>query len=212
MPISAIALLSIECLAQRSPRRFDHALCGLQRGLISIEASMEDIGHAETIIRVLMAVLAGACLGWERESAHKPAGLRTHVLVTLGAAATVIASLKLHHELVVAGDLGGSDPMKAIAGIVGGVGFLGAGSIIRDHTGVRGLTTAATIWLAAAIGVACGLGYYLLAAACVITALTTLVLLGSFEQHVLGTFGIRADSDDPNATTSPKEPPPSSSQ
>ena len=173
---------------------------------------MEDIGHAETIIRVLVAVLAGACLGWERESVHKPAGLRTHILVTLGAAATVLASLKLHHELVVAGDPGGSDLMKAIAGIVGGVGFLGAGSIIRDNTGVRGLTTAATIWLAAAIGITCGLGYYVLAAACVTTALATLVLLGSFEQHVLGTFGSRADSDDLNVATPPKEPPHNSSR
>ena len=165
---------------------------------------MDDIGHAETVIRVLVAVLAGACLGWERESAHKPAGLRTHILVTLGAAATVLASLKLQHELVVAGNPGGSDPIKAIAGIVGGVGFLGAGSIIRDNTGVRGLTTAATIWLAAAIGVACGLGYYLLAAACIITALTTLVLLGLFEQHVLGTFGVRADDE---TASIPKKPP-----
>ena len=156
---------------------------------------MEAIGDGETVIRVLAAVAAGACLGWERESSHKPAGLRTHMLVTLGAAATVVAALKLHHELAVAGDTGGSDLMKAIAGIVGGVGFLGAGSIIRDSTGVRGLTTAATIWLSAAIGMACGLGYYVLAAACVFIALGTLVLLGLFERHVLGTFGLRKERE-----------------
>jgi len=154
---------------------------------------MEDIGTGETILRVLVAVLAGACLGWERESSHKPAGLRTHMLVTLGAAATVLAALKLHHQLVVAANEGGSDLMKVIAGIVGGVGFLGAGSIIRDNTGIRGLTTAATIWLAAAIGVACGLGYYTLAGTCVITALGTLIFLGLIEQHILGTYGVRKE-------------------
>jgi putative Mg2+ transporter-C (MgtC) family protein len=154
---------------------------------------MQELGDGETVIRVLAAVAAGACLGWERESSHKPAGLRTHILVTLGAAATVVAALKLHHELAIAGDTGGADLMKAIAGIVGGVGFLGAGSIIRDSTGVRGLTTAATIWLSAAIGMACGLGYYVLAAACVFIALGTLVLLGLLERHVLRTFGLRSE-------------------
>jgi len=157
---------------------------------------MDDIGNGETVLRVLVAVAAGACLGWERESSHKPAGLRTHMLVTLGAAATIVAALKLHHELSVAGDTGGSDLMKAIAGIVGGVGFLGAGSIIRDSTGVRGLTTAATIWLSAAIGVACGLGYYMLAGTCVFAALGTLILLGLLEQRVLGTFGIRKEPEE----------------
>jgi putative Mg2+ transporter-C (MgtC) family protein len=162
---------------------------------------MADISDGETVLRVLAAVAAGACLGWERESSRKPAGLRTHILVTLGAAATVVAALKLHYELAMAGDTGGSDLMKAIAGIVGGVGFLGAGSIIRDSTGVRGLTTAATIWLSAAIGVACGLGYYTLAVTCVSIALGTLVLLGVLERRIMGTFGLRkepetADEDD----------------
>jgi putative Mg2+ transporter-C (MgtC) family protein len=156
---------------------------------------MSDIGDGETVLRVLAAVAAGACLGWERESSHKPAGLRTHILVTLGSAATVVAALKLHYELTVAGDTGGSDLMKAIAGIVGGVGFLGAGAIMRDSTGVRGLTTAATIWLSAAIGVACGLGYYTLAVACVVIALATLVLLGLLERHVTGTFGLRKEPE-----------------
>ena len=155
---------------------------------------MTEIGDGESVLRVLAAVAAGACLGWERESSHKPAGLRTHMLVTLGAAAIVVAALKLHNELTAACDAGGSDVMKAIAGIVGGVGFLGAGSIIRDSTGVRGLTTAATIWLSAAIGMACGLGYYVLAATCVFIALGTLVLLGLVERH-LGTFGIRKEPE-----------------
>jgi putative Mg2+ transporter-C (MgtC) family protein len=158
--------------------------------------AMAEIGDGETVLRVLAAVAAGGCLGWERESSHKPAGLRTHVLVTLGAAATVLAALKLHHQLIVAGELGSTDLMKAIAGIVGGVGFLGAGSIIRDRGGVRGLTTAATIWISAAIGVACGLGYYTLAATCVFVALATLVLLGLLERQVLGTFGLRKEPEE----------------
>jgi putative Mg2+ transporter-C (MgtC) family protein len=167
--------------------------------LLSFDAdAMDDIGTTETVIRVLAAIIAGACIGWERESSRKPAGLRTHMLVSLGAAATILASLELHHELIAHGNAGSSDLMKAIAGIIGGVGFLGAGSIIRDSTGVRGLTTAATIWLSAAIGVASGLGYYTLAVTCVIAALTILILLGLLEQHVLRTFGIRKESEEPD--------------
>jgi len=159
---------------------------------------MVEIGDGETILRVLAAVAAGACLGWERESSHKPAGLRTHVLVTLGAAAAVLTALKLHHQLTVVGEGTSSDLMKVIAGIIGGVGFLGAGSILRDSTGVRGLTTAATIWLSAAMGVACGLGHFKLAATCVVIALSTLVLLGLLERHLLGTFGLRKEPEKPD--------------
>jgi putative Mg2+ transporter-C (MgtC) family protein len=133
-------------------------------------------------VRLAAAVAAGAVLGWERESQQKPAGLRTHMLVTLGAAGFVLAGIQLHEELVGKGQAGNSDLMKVIGGIVGGVGFLGAGSIIRAGGNVHGLTTAATIWLAAAIGVVCGLGLYVQAITMVGLALAILFMLGVIER------------------------------
>ena len=133
-------------------------------------------------IRLAAAVAAGAALGWERESQQKPAGLRTHMLVTLGAAGFVLAGIQLHEELITKGQAGNSDLMKVIGGIVGGIGFLGAGSIIRAGGAIHGLTTAATIWLAAAIGVACGLGFYVQSVAMVALALVILFVVGVIER------------------------------
>ena len=136
----------------------------------------------DVFLRLLLAVLAGAVLGWERESQHKPAGLRTHMLVTLGSAAFIVASLQFQSRLNEKNPAAAADLLKVVEGIVGGVGFLGAGSIIQSGGDVKGLTTAATIWLSAAIGVACGLGYYLVAALCVGLALGILLMLGLLER------------------------------
>lgn len=117
-----------------------------------------------------LAVLFGAAIGLEREISGKSAGLRTNMLICLGAAVFTIISRNL---------TGGapSDSISRIAAqVVTGVGFLGAGAIIQDRGGVHGLTTAATIWLVASIGMACGAAFYSLAA--VSTAAAMLVLLG----------------------------------
>jgi putative Mg2+ transporter-C (MgtC) family protein len=170
---------------------------------------MAPISETEVAMRLVAALLAGGILGWERESHRKPAGLRTHMLVALGAAAFILAALRLHQDLVVAGQASATDLLKVIAGIVGGVGFLGAGSIMRAGGEVRGLTTAATIWLAASIGLACGLGYYLLAAACVLLALAVLLALGLIEQRWHFPFSRTtepSESDGPNPETTPYEP------
>jgi putative Mg2+ transporter-C (MgtC) family protein len=138
------------------------------------------MGLQELVVRLLLAVVAGAILGWEREWRQKPAGLKTHILVTLGSAAFVLAALRFFEEL---GDRQtGADMMKVIGGVVGGVGFLGAGSIMRTGGNVHGLTTAATIWLAAAIGVAVGFGYVALAGMCVLLALLTLIAFELVER------------------------------
>jgi putative Mg2+ transporter-C (MgtC) family protein len=136
----------------------------------------------EIVTRLAAAIAAGAVLGWERESQQKPAGLRTHMLVTLGSAGFMLAGFQLHEELALKGQAGSSDLMKVIGGIVGGIGFLGAGSIIRAGGNVHGLTTAATIWLAAAIGIACGLGYYLITSITVASAIVILLVLGVIER------------------------------
>jgi len=108
------------------------------------------------VLRLLLAVAMGALIGFERQHARKPAGLRTHVLVCIGAALFTIASIYGFGE--------GSDPARVAAGVVVGVGFLGAGTIIRTPEGILvGLTTASSIWAVAAIGLAAGAGLYILA-------------------------------------------------
>jgi putative Mg2+ transporter-C (MgtC) family protein len=114
---------------------------------------MLTLGYLDVFLRLGAAVLTGALIGFDREIRDKPAGLRTLTLVSLGAAVFTLTAL----------DSDGIDSTsRVIQGIVTGVGFLGAGTIIRGQTeqSVRGLTTAASVWLAAAIGVACGLAYW----------------------------------------------------
>ena len=106
----------------------------------------------EVIVTLLIAVGLGALVGFERELKHRPAGLRTHMLVSLGAAIFAIVSLSFDVE-----------PARIAAGVVAGIGFLGAGSIIAHKGHVRGITSAATLWVVAAIGLTAGLGEYVIA-------------------------------------------------
>jgi len=122
----------------------------------------------EIVLRILMAAALGAIIGYQRERAGKPAGLRTVVLVCVGAALFTIASI--YGFGVVA------DPSRVAAGIVIGIGFLGAGAIMRRAGGpIEGLTTAATIWVMAAIGLATGAGLYIVSL--VTTGIILIVLL-----------------------------------
>ena len=121
----------------------------------------------EMVLRLLLATALGAAIGFQREWAGKPAGLRTHILICTGAALFTIASLY--------GFGGGANSARVAAGIVTGIGFLGAGAIIHREEGlIGGLTTAATIWAVAGIGLATGAGLYLVAA--VTTAIVLVVL------------------------------------
>ena len=123
--------------------------------------------EVEMILRLLLATALGAIIGYQRERSGKPAGLRTHTLICIGAALFTVASLY--------GFSTTADPARVAAGIVAGIGFLGAGAILRRGEGVvEGLTTAATIWVVAAIGLAAGAGLYLVAA--VTTAIIMIVL------------------------------------
>jgi len=127
----------------------------------------------EWVGRLMLATLLGGLIGWERERAHRPAGLRTNMLVALGSALFTILSL----------DAFGSqaDPSRVAAQIVVGIGFLGAGTLLRTGEWVRGLTTAAGLWAVAAIGMAVGVGYYWLAIGSTAIALTILVIVRFFE-------------------------------
>jgi putative Mg2+ transporter-C (MgtC) family protein len=134
-------------------------------------SDLPDIGEAVRLtVRLLFAAILGGMLGYDRERAGKSAGLRTHMLVALGAALFVMIPQQA--------DLGASEISRVIQGIVAGVGFLGAGAIVKDVRGseVRGLTTAAGIWLTAAVGVAAGLGRE--ASAVLGTVLALIILSG----------------------------------
>jgi len=125
----------------------------------------------EMALRLLLAAALGAIIGYQRERAGKPAGLRTHMLISIGSALFTVAS--------VSGFTGTVDPTRIAAGIVTGIGFLGAGAILHREGGiVAGLTTAATIWVSAAIGLAAGAGQYLIS-----TVATGLVLIVLFLPH-----------------------------
>lgn len=126
--------------------------------------------QVEIILRLLLAAVLGAGVGYQRERVGKPAGLRTHILIALGSALFTVVSLF--------GFEGQVDPSRVAAGVVTGIGFLGAGVIFRGMRSdgpVVGLTTAASVWVTAAIGLAAGVGMYLVAV--IIAVLTVAVLM-----------------------------------
>jgi putative Mg2+ transporter-C (MgtC) family protein len=129
---------------------------------------MTHLSDLELILRLLLAAGLGGLLGLEREWRHKEAGLRTNILITIGAAIFTLMSIELAESA-------SADPSRIAAQIVTGIGFLGAGAIMRTDAGIQGLTTAATIWVNAAVGVAAGGGAYHLAV--IATAITLFVLL-----------------------------------
>lgn len=140
------------------------------------------ISLAGVLLRLSLAMLLAASVGWEREVQHKAAGLRTHILVALGSAAFTITALDMHLLGGVPGD-GRSDPSRIVQGVVQALGFLGAGQVIQARGAIRGLTTAAGIWVVGAVGVASGAGLYALAVVVTIFALLVLRVLGSMERR-----------------------------
>lgn len=130
----------------------------------------------ELLLRLVVAALLGSVIGWERERAQRPAGLRTYMLVSFGSALfTVMSSTAFVGA--------GTDPSRIAANIVVGIGFLGAGTIFRAGEAVRGLTTAAGLWAIAAIGMAAGAGEYLLAIISTVLVLTILSGVRFVETH-----------------------------
>lgn len=139
-----------------------------------MDISATTISLQEIVIRLGLAVAFGMVLGLDRELRNKPAGLRTHMLVALGAAATTLVTFELFFNLLRLGEGERADPIRVIEGVISAIGFLGAGAIIQSRGNVHGMTTAANIWLVGAIGIACGGGYYTVAA---ITFVFTVVIL-----------------------------------
>jgi putative Mg2+ transporter-C (MgtC) family protein len=124
-----------------------------------------------------VALTLAAVVGWERELQRQPAGFRTHALVGLGAALFMVVS-----GVAFAGP--GTDPTRIAAQIVTGIGFIGAGAILRHEGSVRGLTTAASLWTVAGVGMAAGAGLYVIAVGATVLAVIALELLDRFEKRV----------------------------
>lgn len=135
----------------------------------------------EISLKLLLAVGLGGLIGLERESSHKPAGFRTNILICLGATMMMILStLLLGRENARASDI-----TRIAAGVITGIGFIGAGTIIHARGMVIGLTTAATIWVVSGLGLVIGAGYYLVALIYAGIVILTLIIFRQFEEHYL---------------------------
>jgi putative Mg2+ transporter-C (MgtC) family protein len=140
------------------------------------------LSETELVQRLLLAAVIGGALGTERELRRKSAGFRTNILIALGCAVFTIVSLNLSQT---------GDPGRMAAQIVTGIGFLGAGTILRNRDRVRGLTTAATVWVNAALGTAAGAGLYRLAMIAAGFTLIVLLILGRIEAAIEKKVGLK---------------------
>lgn len=130
--------------------------------------------------RMLLACVLGGVIGYERESTNRPAGFRTHILVCIGSALIMMTSEFMFDKYVSYSNM---DPARLGAQIISGIGFLCAGTIIRDGFNVKGLTTAASLWAVSAVGIAAGIGFYQGAVAAAIFIYITLIALKNVEGH-----------------------------
>ena len=139
------------------------------------------LSNAVIALRLVLAAMLGGFIGFEREIHGRAAGLRTHTLVCLGSALIMLTSIKMSEIY----GLAACDPARIAAGVVTGIGFLGAGTIMRSRASVRGLTTAASLWGAAAIGLAVGTGFYSGAAITSGLILIVLMVFARLEHNII---------------------------
>lgn len=135
------------------------------------------------LLRLFLAAVFCMLIGWERERKDKPAGLKTHMLVGIGAASFFLIFIEFALGSLKDAEGISPDPTRVIEGVVSGIGFLGAGAIIQGGNGIRGLTTGAGIWVAGGIGLACGGGYFTIAGVVTAFVLAVLVLAGWAERR-----------------------------
>ncbi|MBS4021228.1 MAG: MgtC/SapB family protein [Dethiobacter sp.] len=140
---------------------------------------MPGLSNIDLVGRLLLAALLGGLVGFERETHNRPAGLRTHILVCVGSTLVMMVSV-----FGFGGDGAKGDQARIAAQVVSGIGFLGAGTIMRQGSAVRGLTTAASLWVVAGIGLAVGIGLHVAAAAATVLVLISLFSLSSVESYL----------------------------
>lgn len=136
----------------------------------------------EMAIRLVLAMGFGMVLGLDREARDKPAGMRSHMLVSLAAACLTIMTFAIVDASESFGETVRADPLRVIEAVVAGIAFLGAGAIIQGRGKVTGITTGASMWVSGAIGIATGFGYYTLAALTTLFAVIVLFILGKLER------------------------------
>lgn len=136
------------------------------------------------VIRLVLATLLGAAIGFEREWRHRPAGLRTHILVCLAAATSAVLTIEIAHAPPFQDDSIRVDPIRLIEAVTAGVAFLAAGFIIFNRGAIHGLTTAAGMWLAGAVGLAAGIGFWQIALLSTVLGITVLWLLIYLEKRL----------------------------
>ncbi|MBF0313139.1 MAG: MgtC/SapB family protein [Oligoflexia bacterium] len=139
----------------------------------------------DTISRLIIAAFLGAIIGFEREKNNQPAGLRTHIILTIGATIAMCVSINISAQYQSA--TGGGDPGRIAAQVISGIGFLGAGAIFRFGTTIKGLTTATSLWTMAIIGLAVGAGYFILSIIGTLLVLIVLIVLQIFEKKLIST-------------------------
>jgi len=151
---------------------------------VSPYLSLPGLGLGGICLRLLCAMIVGMVIGTEREYTNRPAGMRTHILVALGACAVMITGELIFLQYKTLG--GSPDPSRLSAQVITGVGFLGAGTILREGSNVKGLTTAASLWAVACLGIAAGAGYYTVAIAGMVFIFTTLTIFEVLQVKLIG--------------------------
>lgn len=153
--------------------------------MFPLDFASQTFGLGAIALRMICALVIGAVIGTERQNAHRPAGMRTHMLVALGSCSVMITSQLLFNEYSAIG--ANTDPARLSAQVIAGVGFLGAGTIIREGATVKGLTTAASIWTVACLGIAVGAGYFFVGLIGTGCMLVTLILFEWVQKRYMWT-------------------------
>lgn len=159
---------------------------------------LTSMSFGDMTLRLLLAAVFGLVLGFEREALNKPAGLRTHMLVALAAAAFTILGEEVAFSMQVPG--ASPDPIRIIEVVTAGAAFLGTATIIQARGRIEGITTGASVWLVAALGVACGTGSYALAAVACLLGFLILYPLRRLEERLGMNSGQRVKADDDKAS------------
>lgn len=144
------------------------------------------VSEVEILIRIMMAAVLGMVVGYERERQNQPAGLRTHAILAVGSCLAMTISINLAIQF--APDMPNGDPARLAAQVVSGIGFLGAGAILRYGTNVKGLTTATSLWTIAIVGLAVGAGHYFAAIGTTAVLLVVLTILNILEKRFIRVF------------------------
>ena len=159
---------------------------------VLLDSDNTSLSELVILLRLVLALVLGAVIGFEREWRDRPAGLRTHMLTALAAAVFAILTIEIHHRVALDAGDNNSDPIRIIEAVTAGVAFLAAGAIFISKGDVKGLTTGAGMWLAGAVGVACGLGFYVVASVATLLAAFVLAVMRRLEHQI----GVKGPIDD----------------